>query len=288
MLFKYFLQKSNKILYNKNMKKPKIIFIDLDGTTLDGPGEKFWLKEPTEYTKKIINKLQKEIPVVISTGRGVSDKTLNIARKLGTETYIAWNGAQTIENGVVVAKHFMEKSIAQELFDEIQKNKCFVVYNSNSKDYAFVKNWFYRFLMGFGKKTAKKYSDYKNDFDVYKALIWSLSKNKIKKLAEKWNKQFEGKLEVSLSGSNNVLEITKANVSKGDAEVAFCISKGIDPMDAVHFGDSMNDASTKGKIGKLIAMANSVDELKAIADEVTEHSCNNSGLARYFEKHYLK
>ncbi|UWV86222.1 HAD-IIB family hydrolase [Mycoplasmopsis cynos] len=270
------------------MKKPKIIFIDLDGTTLDGPGEKFWEKEPTEYTKSVINRLQSQIPVVVSTGRGVNDKTLNIVRKLGSETYIAWNGAQTVENGVVVKKHIIDKDISQELFNEIKKNKCFVVYNSNVKYYAFVKNWFYKLLMGFGKKSAKKYNEYKNDFDVYKALIWSLSKTKIKKLAEKWGKMFEGKLEVSLSGSNNVLEITAANVSKGSAEVDFCLSKGIDPSEAIHFGDSMNDSSAKGKIGKLIAMANSVEELKQMADDITEHECNNSGLARYLEKNFLK
>ncbi|UWV76964.1 HAD hydrolase family protein [Mycoplasmopsis cynos] len=45
-----------------------------------------------------------------------------------------------------------------------------------------------------------------------------------------------------------------ANVSKGSAEVDFCLSKGIDPSEAIHFGDSMNDSSAKGKIGKLIAI----------------------------------
>ncbi|WBP84015.1 Cof-type HAD-IIB family hydrolase [Mycoplasmopsis edwardii] len=269
------------------MKKPKIIFIDLDGTTLDGPGEKFWQKEPTEYTKSVITRLQKKIPVVVSTGRGVNDRTMSIVRKLGSENYIAWNGAQTVYNGEVIDKQYLDKEIAQELFDEITKNKCFVVYNSNAKERAYVKNGFYKILMGFGKKTAKRYYEYNNDFNVYKALIWSLSKSKIKTLADKWSKKFEGKLEVSLSGSNNVLEITKANVSKGDAEVAYCQRLGIDPQDAVHFGDSMNDASTKGKVGKLIAMANSVNELKEMADEVTKYSCNDSGLARYLEENYL-
>ncbi|UWV93522.1 HAD hydrolase family protein [Mycoplasmopsis cynos] len=124
----------------------------------------------TEYTKSVINRLQSQIPVVVSTGRGVNDKTLNIVRKLGSETYIAWNGAQTVENGVVVKKHIIDKDISQELFNEIKKNKCFVVYNSNVKYYAFVKNWFYKLLMGFGKKSIRKYNEYKNDFDVYKVL----------------------------------------------------------------------------------------------------------------------
>ncbi|MBN4083633.1 HAD family phosphatase [Mycoplasma sp. CSL10137] len=266
------------------MNKPKVIFIDLDGTTLDGPGEKFWHKEATEYTKNIIRKLQTQIPVIVSTGRGVNPKTAKIVRDLGSETYIAWNGAQTVVKGEVVNKEIVDPKVAQELFDEIKKSKSFVVYNSNSRDLAFVKNWFYKILMGFGKKNAKRYKDYKNDFDVYKALIWNLNKDRIKELANEWGKKFEGRLTVTISGNNNILEITGANVSKGDEELRLCKLWGIDPKDAIHIGDSMNDASAKGKIGKLVAMANSVDELKQIADEVTSHSCNDSGLAKYLKQ----
>lgn len=269
------------------MNKPEIIFIDLDGTTLDGPGAKFWERMPSDYTIRIINELQKKIPVVVSTGRGVSEKTQRIATMLGNSSYIAWNGAKIIENGNVVASYHIEPNLAQELFNEIKKNKCFVVYNS-SKAHAFVKNNFYKFWMGFGKEQAKHYTEYKNDFEVFKALVWSISKYKIRKLADQWNEKFKGRLVISLSGSNNILEITRSNVSKGDAEVAYCKLKGIDPLKAVHFGDSGNDASTKGKVGRLIAMANSVEELKEIADEITPLSCAESGLAKYFEENYLK
>ncbi|WAM11088.1 hypothetical protein ONA00_00990 [Mycoplasmopsis cynos] len=62
--------------------------------------------------------------------------------------------------------------------------------------------------MGFGKKSVKNIMNIKMILMFIKFLIWSLSKTKIKKLAEKWGKMFEGELEVSLSGSNNVLEIT--------------------------------------------------------------------------------
>ncbi|TDV23496.1 hypothetical protein BCF59_0485 [Mycoplasmopsis mustelae] len=266
------------------MQKPKIIFIDLDGTTIDGPGEKFWQKEITEYTKDIVQKVQKTIPVVVSTGRGVNPKTLKIVQSLGSNTYIAWNGAQTVINGEVAHSAKIPAEIANELFTEIKRNKCFVVYNSNPRDYAYTKNRFYRLIMGFGKKTAKKFSQYDPNFEPLKALIWSLSKKKILKLANEWSEKFDGKLNVSLSGSNNIIEITNIGISKGDEEVRLCQLWGINPTDAMHIGDSMNDASAKGKVGKLVAMANSVSELKEIADEITEYPCNESGLARYLHK----
>ncbi|WLP85528.1 HAD family hydrolase [Mycoplasma seminis] len=268
------------------MKKPEIIFIDLDGTTLDTPEKEFWLRNATPYTKQILSELNKTIPVVIATGRGVSPKTAGIVKGItGSETYIAWNGAKTVENGEIVNEEIMPKEVAQALFDELSKNFCFVVYNSNAREQAYVKNRIMRWFMGFGKANAHSYKEYKNDFPVYKALVWSLSAKKMQKLAKKWQKKFEGVLEVSLSGSkNNILEITKANCSKGDEELRYCLSKGIDPKNAMHIGDSMNDASTKGKIGTLVAMQNSVQELKDIADDVTEFTCAQSGLAKYLEQ----
>ncbi|WAM11087.1 HAD hydrolase family protein [Mycoplasmopsis cynos] len=77
-----------------------------------------------------------------------------------------------------------------------------------------------------------------------------------------------------------------SNVSKGSAEVDFCLSKGIDPSEAIHFGDSMNDSSAKAKNWKINSYGNSVEELKQMGDDITEHECNNSGLARYLEKNF--
>ncbi|WP_027121534.1 HAD-IIB family hydrolase [Mycoplasma leonicaptivi] len=267
------------------MKKPKIIFVDLDGTTLDTQEIQFWKRSVTEYTQKVVKELQKTISVVISTGRGVSERTMNIARLLGSESYIAWNGAKTVDNGVIISEEFADKEVSQELFDEIAKNKCVVIYNSDTKNKTFASNWFYRFIMKRTGVLAKKYSEYKNDFDMYKAFVRGVSKKKILKLEKEWSKKFEGRLTVTLTGDNNSLEITRVGVSKGDAEVKYCLLKGIDPKDAVHFGDSMNDASTKGKIGKLIAMQNSVQELKDIADDITQYTCAESGLAKYLEKY---
>ncbi|QGZ97378.1 HAD-IIB family hydrolase [Mycoplasma sp. NEAQ87857] len=267
------------------MNKPKIIFIDLDGTTMDTKAEKWFQKRPSEFTKEIVKQVSQTIPVVVSTGRGVNQRTKEIVESLGSSNYIAWNGAQTVIDGEVVSKEVINDDLAQELFNEIAKNNCFVVYNSNPREQAFVRNKLYKMVMGFGKHTARIYKEYNNDFPVYKALIWSISKRKIRKLADKWSKQFEGKLEIALSGSSNsIIEITRANVSKGDAEIAYCQRFNIDPKDAIHIGDSLNDASTKGKIGKLVAMKNSVPELIAMSDEVTEFTCDESGMAKYIQQ----
>ncbi|QNM93688.1 HAD-IIB family hydrolase [Mycoplasma sp. Pen4] len=267
------------------MQKPKIIFIDLDGTTLDGPGEKFWQKKPTQYTCDVIKKVSKTIPVYASTGRGAKKSTGELVKMFGPETYIAWNGATTVVDGQIVNEEIMPKDVAEALFKEIKKHRCFVVFNSNADKYAFVRNWVYKLFMKFGGKSANYHKDFKNDFGIRKGLVWSLSTKKIQRLGKKWQKQFEGVLEFAFTGEkNNILEITRANVSKGQEEVRFCKMLGINPKDAMHIGDSMNDASAKGRVGTLVALANSTQELKDIADIVTEYPCNKSGLAKFLEQ----
>ncbi|WP_426461350.1 HAD-IIB family hydrolase [Mycoplasma hafezii] len=267
------------------MKKPKIIFIDLDGTALDAPAEKWFQKLPSDYTISVVNKVSKTIPVVPSTGRGVNPTTFKLMEMLGKKDFIAWNGAQIVRDNQVVHKEVIKPEVVKKLFNEIARHNCFVVFNSNVKEQAFVKNMFYKMLMHFGKATARTYGQFKNDFEVNKALVWTVSKRKIAKLAAEWQEKFKGELEVSISGAgNNILEITGFDVSKGSAEEKYCRMLNIDPKDAIHIGDSLNDASTKGRIGKLVAMKNSVPELIAVADQVTEYSCNDSGLAKYLEQ----
>ncbi|MEE3928370.1 HAD hydrolase family protein [Mycoplasmopsis ciconiae] len=56
------------------MEKIKVdaIFIDLDGTTLDESKGK--IHQASEFTKKYLQTLNKQIPVVISTGRGMNPR----------------------------------------------------------------------------------------------------------------------------------------------------------------------------------------------------------------------
>lgn len=49
----------------------------------------------------------------------------------------------------------------------------------------------------------------------------------------------------------------------------------------------MNDTPMFLRAGKKTAMKNATDELKEIADDVTQFSCDDDGLAKYLEDHYL-
>lgn len=60
------------------------------------------------------------------------------------------------------------------------------------------------------------------------------------------------------------------------------------PMDqTMAFGDAMNDAALIQEAGIGVCMNNGYDSLKQIADDVTEYSNEDDGLAKYIEKHVL-
>ncbi|RIV16636.1 HAD-IIB family hydrolase [Mycoplasmopsis gallopavonis] len=274
------------------MTQPSIVFLDLDGTTLDGPAANWYTKNPTPFTCEILNKVNSELfPIVIATGRSANVNTARLAKMMGIDTYITWNGAEIIYQGEKIYRATVPSDIAEELFETLASYKLNFVYNSNPREYAFSSNWLSKKFMGMGNKTAKKYSQYTNDFEVQKVMVWNqnpYSSKRLQKLFPVLKAKFQDKLEITLAGdSNNILEITPLNISKGTAELWLCNYLNLDPQRAIHIGDSLNDASTKGKIGKLIAVANAHPDLKNQADEILELSCDQSAVAHYLSQ-FLK
>ena len=66
------------------------------------------------------------------------------------------------------------------------------------------------------------------------------------------------------------MEITHPDANKGAGLRALCRLLGIDPAQALALGDSGNDESMLRTAGLGVAMGNAPDQIKAIADAVTE------------------
>lgn len=78
-------------------------------------------------------------------------------------------------------------------------------------------------------------------------------------------------------------EYTARGIDKGHALSGALPRLGIDAADVVAFGDGQNDAPMLAWAGTGVAMANAVDETKAIADMVTA-SNNEDGIALALDK----
>ena len=79
------------------------------------------------------------------------------------------------------------------------------------------------------------------------------------------------------------LEIIPAAVNKGEGLRRACAAVGIDPAEAVAFGDSENDIPMLRAAGMGVAMGNADSEVRAAADLVTL-SNNENGIAAALER----
>ncbi|MFM1534318.1 HAD hydrolase family protein, partial [Helcococcus ovis] len=81
-------------------------------------------------------------------------------------------------------------------------------------------------------------------------------------------------------------EAMPKNVSKGETLVEVAEKLGYNISDTVSFGDQGNDFTMIKLAGTGVAMGNSIDELKEIADFVTKTN-DEDGVAEYIEKYIL-
>lgn len=267
---------------DKIIKKPKIIFIDLDGTSLD-------IKDSSHSNFSLeninaIEEVSKEIPIIVSTGRGYNSETLRILKTINAKNFILWNGAKIfIDNKEVVSKKIDEQVLHNLLLD-ISKSKVLGILNSDLKK-SFTNSIIFKIIDVF--KGFKNNDNYLNSvpFDTFKVLVFAISKRKLSKLKAEWSEKYKGVLQIAFCGKqNSIIEITSATASKGISEKEYCEMFGINPENAMHIGDSMNDASAKNMLGTVVAMKNSSDLFKDIADIVLDFDYKNAGLAKFIRQ----
>lgn len=95
-----------------------------------------------------------------------------------------------------------------------------------------------------------------------------------------------GNLDVSSSSSTD-LEILPKGICKFNGINALAKTLNINPKEIVYFGDSENDSSMIQGAGLGIAMGNASEDIKAMADYITDTNCN-SGIAKAIDKFILE
>ena len=109
---------------------------------------------------------------------------------------------------------------------------------------------------------------------------------RIKRLLMEFKENFGKRLYVTRT-QIEYIEFMNPHVSKGRALETLAAQLNV-PMDlVVAFGDGYNDESMMKAAGFRIAMGNSVDEIKACADYITETN-QNDGVAMAVERLLLR
>lgn len=266
------------------MNKYKAVICDLDGTLLNSD------HTISNYTKKVIEEIKNlGVKFFIATGRHHKD-ALAFKKILGLNSFlITSNGAKIHDENdsevfscnipKEVVKKIIEIPVDKEIHRGIYKDEFWFLESSIEGLDVFHKE------SGF-TSIVKPFEELKDD-EVTKFIFISEDCNKINQLEKSLNLKFKDSLNITLS-FENCLEIVQKGVSKGCAIEEILKKENISPIDALAFGDGLNDLDMLQTVGKGFLMGNSHKKLiqKLPNYEVIDTN-NNDGVAKYLEKIFL-
>lgn len=273
--------------------KYKMICIDMDGTLLNKR------KKISSVDKEAIKRAHDiGVEIVVTTGR-LYNNAAYFSQILGVDSpVIAGNGAVVMDkkNNDIIYECYIPEKECNAILNIINKYKTFYQFNTN--DSIYVNRWItnmatkiYMSKQVYDEKLSIKYknvesvSEWRNVFDenngyIAKCIVATPIKSTILKIRDELNKIPDI---VSYASGSHSLEINYKGVSKGNA-VSELISKyGIKKEELICIGDNENDISMIKFAGLGVAMENAINEVKEVADYITDSNKNN-GVAKVINK----
>ena len=256
----------------------KLVATDIDGTILIPEGNF------TEGVKKCIKELcQKGIKVVLVTGRMNAAAEL-IAKDLGLDTpVISYQGGLVKYNGETLYKRCLTEEQAQRVIDWAKSENIHLnLYNDDILYSESKCPEIERYCNNLHTKyTIKSFCDVeKNSVNKLLAIDYN-HPEKIDKFEKELPKVFPDLY--IIKSTPYFLEFSNKEGSKYCAVKFLQKYWGIDEAETLTIGDQNNDIALLKAGGIKVAMGNATEELKSIADYVTD-SVYNDGFKKAMEK----
>ncbi len=274
------------ITVRDNMKR-KVLILDIDGTLTNSE------KEITPKTLEALLDIQKQgHTIIIASGRPTHG-VKRISDLLQLERYggyvLCFNGGRITNvntKEVVYQKCFPKEYIAPLYEYATVHDMGLVTYEEDTVIAATRIDEHMEFEARLNYMNLKKVDDFVSyvDFDVNKCLFTApidTAFNFEKELAEKYT----GLLSVYRS-EPFFIEVMPPGVDKAASLEHLFRIIGIDREDTVACGDGFNDMSMIRYAGVGAAMANAQEEVKKVADVVTEKSNDEDGLLEVIETYF--
>lgn len=284
----------------------KLVAIDLDGTMLNQYGI------VTQKTKNSIKKAQENgLEIMIASGRPI-DSVKTISKEIGSENYfISGNGSiiYDIKKDEIIYENVLKKQKALEIIKICEENSIF--YNVYTEKEIIAKNLQYNVLYYHKENLTKSEEDKthvnivediydyieKTDSKVLKVMICDKHQTIFNAIMRKLKEVDDIEvLEVShmsrkiiRQGTEEIpieyfyTEISAKNVDKWTALEFLKEKLQISSDEIVAIGDNVNDKKMIEKSGYGIAMGQSAQQIKEIADYVTDSNVDD-GVANALDK----
>ena len=264
----------------------KLIAIDMDGTLLNSKKE---LSEETkQYFKNFHNKGTDTL-LVLCTGRpesGIRPYLKDLGYLEENHYIISQNGANIYEslNGKRVMDAFLDSEEIQKWIELGKKHGVSVMGAGVDYYYSFDEEpteWMefdVKIVNGSLKRISKEES---LSTKFYKLLLLGDGEqvNEFEKvIPEEWRNEF-----YVVRSQKYLIEVLTKGVNKAFGLEKLANKLGIQPSEIAAIGDAANDIEMLEYAGLAIAMGNASEEVKAIADIVTDTNENN-GVIKAIDK----
>ncbi|WP_027086451.1 Cof-type HAD-IIB family hydrolase [Cohnella panacarvi] len=257
------------------MNNYRVIVLDLDGTLLNSN------KEVSERNlAAVMSCYRKGMKIVFATARPpravkrfLPDALLEIA------SFIYYNGAQAYCPHTNTAFH---ESIPSEVTAEIT-DYCLKRHPDLELSMEVRDEWFslrehdYRVTMNAEANPIVIPLDEFKQRDATKILLSGAFEG------TPLYDSFRHLAHILYTDNNRLVQVMPPNASKEQAVLKLCRGYGFEMDSVMAFGDDHNDLGLARACGYSVAMGNAIDELKAIADEVTA-SNDEDGVAAVLER----
>ena len=263
----------------------KAIFTDLDGTLLDD--KKNVSKENIEAIEKAI---EKGAFVCVCSGRQI-DITRTFKNNAHASNYmICSNGAiiyDDLSHEVLFAST-VDQGFCKEVYEYVENNGMTARFDTRHG--RFVNNNNYN--VSTEVLITEGIDEFLLENEVIQVSIAGDSFEKIDLAVQDLDIQnratvkVENRYHTTLPIEYYCINCINKNVSKGNAISGLCKYLKIDMKDVIGIGDELNDISMIEMAGLGVAMENALDEVKAVANEVTKTNTEN-GVAHIINKYIL-
>lgn len=269
---------------SNNKDNIEIFYVDLDGTTLDVK-ENGKLSISVQNLNAIREARTKGKEVIVSTGR-LGKQAEKFIKVIDGPYAITGNGSIILDKtGKIIREWKLDVRQVLLLYGIAQKNGLVFKLDDGSNAYGAF-NLLQRKMSEKFHLTPVKGYHFEMHKQYYKMVFWGkLSKKKILAIKEEMEQNVPNVCVVT-SSHGWTLEVTHENATKGEA--ARYITQELYQRDirfTAHVGDTMNDSTAFGKVGKLIVMNNGDKKLKEISP-FRGPNYKEGGLARILRGDY--
>lgn len=264
----------------------KLIALDLDGTTLNNQSQ------ISQKTSEVLTRLKKDGHIVsIATGRPYRSSRQYYAELQLDTPIVNFNGALCHKPTELAWESQYHKTLNREIAIDmlsLRKDMDIQLIAAELRDSVYVDDDFvpYEDFFATGKSMSFKLSE-----DTLKEEPTAISvftgKENQQVITDKIIHRYGDAVEVrTWGGLTPCLEVVAAGVQKALGVERIAQVYGVQQKDILAFGDENNDYEMIQYAGHGVVMNNGIDELKSIADDVTDFSNHDDGLALYLEKYF--